>query len=129
MDTRVFLVEDLQNMRTLINDLFVSMGSGLRLVAAAGTEAEARLWLDDNAGAWDLAIVDLVLAEGSGMEVVRHMKQHWPELPVAVFSSYVTPGIRIHCLGVGADVVFDKTQTVEFIAWLDEQSRGAQLAP
>lgn len=129
MDTRVFLVEDLQNMRTLIKDLFASMGSGLRLVAAAGTEAEARLWLDDNAGAWDLAIVDLVLAEGSGMEVVRHIKQRWPQLPVAVFSSYVTPGIRTHCLGVGAEAVFDKTQTVEFIAWLDEQSRGARPSP
>ena len=35
------------------------------------TEAEARLWLSEHPAGWDLAIVDLFLREGSGMNVVE----------------------------------------------------------
>ena len=35
----------------------------------------------------DLAVVDLVLPDGDGNEVVRRIKEGWPETPVAVLSS------------------------------------------
>ena len=39
---------------------------GIRVVAVSTTEAEARLWLDENHGEWDVAVLDLVLdADGS----------------------------------------------------------------
>ena len=53
--------------RTLMGELFSAIG-GLQLVGGAATEAEAKLWLSDNPGGWDL-IVDLILDEGSGIEV------------------------------------------------------------
>jgi two-component system OmpR family response regulator len=125
MDLRVFLVEDLQTIRSLMNELFASIG-GLRVVGTAGTEAEARLWLDDHVGDWDLAIVDLVLEQGSGFGVVRHAGEHRQRGKVVVFSSYASAGIREHCLRAGADAVFDKAQTEAFIRWIDGQSRGRE---
>jgi DNA-binding NarL/FixJ family response regulator len=128
MDLRVFLVEDLQGMRELIRDLCAAIG-GLRIVATASTEAEAMLWLQDNPGAWDLAIIDLVLDQGSGMGVVRHCKQGPQSGKVVVFSSYATPGIAAHCIALGADAVFDKSDTTGFIGWLHDQMRGQQPSP
>ena len=116
VELRVFLVEDIQRMRGLLNDLFTSIG-GFRVVAAASTEAEANLWLEDHPGGWDLAIVDLVLDQGAGMNVIRRCKADPKGGAIAVFSSYATPGVRQHCLDLGADEVFDKSETERFIAW------------
>jgi CheY-like chemotaxis protein len=116
VELRVFLVEDIQRMRGLLTDLFSSMG-GYRVVAAASTEAEANLWLEENQGGWDLAIVDLVLDQGAGMNVIRRCKADPNGGRIAVFSSYATPGVRQHCIDLGADEVFDKSETERFIAW------------
>ena len=118
MEVRVFLVEDLLRMRGLLTDLFTSMG-GFRVVAAASTEAEAKLWLDDHPGQWDLAIVDLVLDQGAGMNVIARCRRDPDGGRIVVFSSYASPGVRQHCLELGADAVFDKSETEAFIAWCD----------
>jgi DNA-binding NarL/FixJ family response regulator len=119
VELRVFLVEDLQRMRSLLEDVFSSIG-GLSIVGAAGTEAEAKLWLEDHPAGWDLAVIDLVLDQGAGMEVIRRCKVDPSAGKVVVFSSYATPGVRRHCLDLGADAVFDKTETAGFISWLDD---------
>lgn len=128
MDLRVFLVEDLRSTRSLLDDLFASIG-GLRLVGTATTEAEAMLWLDENAGGWDLAIVDLVLEQGSGTGVIRHARRSPGAGTIAVFSSYSTPVMHDHCMKLGADVVFDKSDTTRFVTWLDRQVHGNQSSP
>lgn len=123
VDLKVFLVEDLQRMRGLLADLFSSMG-GLQIVGSSSTEAEAKLWLDDHPGGWDVAVIDLVLDQGSGMEVIRRCKAEAGGGKVVVFSSYATPGVRQHCLELGAEAVFDKSETSAFITWFNDlQSR------
>jgi DNA-binding NarL/FixJ family response regulator len=117
VELRVFLVEDLQRMRGLLGDLFSSIG-GMKVVGAASTEAEAKLWLDDHPTGWDIAVIDLVLDQGAGMEVIRRCKAEPNGGKVVVFSSYATPGVRQHCLELGADAVFDKGETAGFISWV-----------
>ena len=125
MAWRVFMVEDLRSMQLLLADLFATIGS-IEIVGASTTEAEAKLWLDEHPGMWDLAIVDLVLAQGSGMGVVAHARRTGgPGAKVVVFSGYASPGIRAHCLALGADAVFEKTETGEFIGWLSREVGGA----
>jgi len=128
VELRVFLVEDLQRMRGLLGDLFSSIG-GLTIVGAAPTEAEAKLWLDDHRGGWDVAVIDLVLDQGAGMEVIRRAKADPGGGRIVVFSSYATPGVRQHCLDLGADAVFDKGQTAEFIGWLGGLGSQENAAP
>ena len=117
MPLRVFLVDDLISMHSLMRDLFAAVG-GVQLVATASSEGEAKLWLEDHPGAWDVAVLDLVLQQGSGMGVIRPCKQSHPQGRVAIFSSYVTPVIRAHCLALGADAVFGKDETTQFVMWL-----------
>lgn len=128
MELRVFLVEDLKSMRGLLADLFASIG-GLRIVASATTEAEANLWLEDHPGEWDVAVIDLVLEQGAGMNVIRRGKADPQGGRLVVFSSYATPGVRRHCLELGADAVFDKSETEQFIAWLDDFASGENAGP
>lgn len=52
------------------------------------------------------------------MEVLRISKQNWPTGKVVIFSGYVSPGIRDYCVRLGADAVFNKAQSADFIgAW------------
>lgn len=115
---RVFLVEDMHKMRGLLAEMFASLG-GFRIVGAAGTEAEADFWLDEHRGGWDLAVIDLLLDQGSGMGVVARCKSSGPG-KVVVLSSYATPGVRKHCLELGADAVFQKGDSAAFVAWCAE---------
>lgn len=128
MDLRVFLVEDLQRMRGLLGELFDSIG-GFTIIGNASTEAEANLWLDEHPGGWDVAIVDLVLEQGAGMNVIRRCKSDPAGGRIVVFSSYATPGVRQHCLDLGADAVFDKGQTGEFIAWFGNMTDRENSGP
>jgi DNA-binding NarL/FixJ family response regulator len=117
MGLRVFLVDDLLSMHSLMRDLFAAVG-GVELVATASSEGEARLWVEDHAGEWDVAVLDLVLQQGSGMGVIGPCREHHPSGQVAIFSGYVTPVIRQHCLRLGADAVFGKDETAQFVTWL-----------
>jgi DNA-binding NarL/FixJ family response regulator len=119
VELRVFLVEDLQRMRSLLGDVFSSIG-GLSIVGGAGTEAEAKLWLEEHRGGWDVAVIDLVLEQGAGMGVISRCRSDPAAGKVVVFSSYATPGVRQHCLDLGADAVFDKTETGGFISWFND---------
>lgn len=128
MELRVFLVEDLQRMRSLLADLFSSMG-GLRVVGSTSTEAEAKLWLEEHPSGWDVAVIDLVLEQGSGMEVVRRCKAEPGGGRIVVFSSYATAGVRQHCLDLGADAVFDKSETTGFITWISDLGARENAGP
>ena len=113
---RVFLVEDMVHMQAIVTDLLSGVGD-FRLAGTSATEAEAKLWLSEHPGAWDLAVIDLVLDQGSGMGVVAHAHEcargHGGR--IVVFSDYASDGIRDHCLRLGADAVFLKSEARNFM--------------
>ena len=84
-------------MHQLISELFATTAS-FELVGSAVTEAEARFWLAEHPASWDLAIVDLVLKEGSGFGVVERAREVNKFSPILVFSGYLSPGVTLHCL-------------------------------
>jgi DNA-binding NarL/FixJ family response regulator len=116
MAVRVFLVEDQKPMQQLVRDLLESIG-GFELVGVAGSETAATDWLHGHAGEWDVAIVDLLLAEGSGFTLIPRC-QNEPGGTVLVFSDFVTPVVRQRCLRLGADGVISKGEFGELRAWL-----------
>lgn len=111
----VLLVEDTHHLRGVVTDLLHSLGD-FEVVAEIGTEAEAKLWLDENPGRWQLAIIDLILEQGTGMGVIAQCRQMTPKGRVVVFSDYATAGIRKHCLTLGAHAVFQKSHDVAAFA-------------
>lgn len=116
MAVRVFVVEDSKPMRELVCDLLDAVG-GFEVVGTAANETAATDWLLRHRGGWDLAIVDLLLAEGSGFTLIGRCNKE-PGGAVVVFSDFVTPVVRERCIRLGADGVISKAQFGELRAYL-----------
>jgi DNA-binding NarL/FixJ family response regulator len=113
---KLLLVEDLPQMQGMVLELLSTVGK-FELVQAVATEAEAYLWLDENPDGWDLAVVDLILEQGTGLGVVARARNRKPGCKVVVFSDYASEAIRKHCLKLGADAAFQKV--ADLTAFLD----------
>ena len=126
MRLRIFLVEDSPVIRDNLAESLEEL-VGARVVGSASNEDEARQWLADNAAGWDLAVVDLFLLQGSGLNVVKSCGNRALRQKVIVLTNYATPPIRQRCLALGADAVFDKaTEIEEFTRYaVDEVERVA----
>lgn len=114
---RVLLVEDDRRVHGIVADLLRSIGD-LTQVATVTTEAEANLWLEENPHGWDLAIIDLILDEGTGMGVLARCQSRPAGGKAVVLSNYVSPAIFRHCVTLGANAVFHKAHDMgRFIAY------------
>lgn len=116
MAVRVLIVEDSRPMQELVGDLLESVG-GFEVVGMASNETAATDWLLRHRGGWDLAIVDLLLAEGSGFTLITRCNKE-PGGAVLVFSDFVTPVVRQRCMRLGADGVISKAHFSELRSYL-----------
>lgn len=124
MRLRIYLVEDSPVIRDNLSESLEEL-VGARVVGWAATEDEASQWLADHPTAWDLAVVDLFLLQGNGLNVVTRCGNRDLRQKVIVLTNYATPAMRQRCLAVGADAVFDKaTEIDEFTRYaIDEVER------
>jgi len=60
----------------------------------------------------DVAILDVRMPRGSGLDVLRSIKRANPSATVIVLTNFVDPEARQLCLARGADYFFDKS--IEF---------------
>ncbi|HSV78181.1 MAG TPA: response regulator [Ramlibacter sp.] len=126
MKLRAFIVEDSPTIRGSLAETLDEL-AGVELVGAAETEHEGSRWLAANDG-WDLAIVDLFLRQGSGLNVLESCRQRRPGQKVIVLSNHASRDVRWRCAQLGADAVFDKSTEIE--ALVDYCLRqGAASAP
>ncbi|MES2974018.1 MAG: response regulator [Pseudomonadota bacterium] len=112
MKFRAYIVEDSPTIR---ENLFATL-TELALVEPVGvaeTESEGKDWLAANSDYWDLAIVDLFLKEGSGLNILEACKYRQPQQKMIVLSNHATDDIRWRCAQLGADAVFDKSMEID----------------
>lgn len=112
MGLRTYIVED----NSTIRDNLIGTLEELACIVTAGTadtETGGRLWLNEHQDAWDLAIVDLFLKQGSGLGILAACKTRRPQQRVVVLSNYATPEIRKRCIQLGVDAVFDKSNEID----------------
>ena len=64
----------------------------------------------------DIAIVDLRLPDGSGMEVLEFIKKKIPSIIVLVLTNYPNSQYKKKCLRLGADYFLDKSSEFERVA-------------
>jgi DNA-binding NarL/FixJ family response regulator len=127
---RIFLVEDAKHMQGVLGELLQTVGQ-FEIVANMATEAEARLWIEEHPGAWDIAVIDLILEQGTGMGVISRARAAAGDGGrVVVLSDYATPGIRQHCIDLGADAVFQKSLDMPaFMAYCGSLSDPIAASP
>lgn len=107
-----FLVEDKPAIRQTLVETMEEIAP-LRFVGIADSEDSATQWLQAHPGDWDLAIVDLFLAQGTGFGVLKKCRGRRPQQKVVVLTSYYQPDLLRRCRDLGADDIFDKSREVD----------------
>ena len=111
MELRTYIVEDNATIRENLIATLEEL-AGIESVGWAESEDTARRWLSQHGDAWELAIVDLFLKQGSGLGVLEAC-QHRHHGRVVVLSNYATADMRKRCMQLGADAVFDKSNEID----------------
>ena len=91
------VVDDERDIREL---LVLTLGRmGLRVDTAADV-ASAKAQLAQ--GGYDLCLTDMRLPDGSGQELIEHIGQRYPELPVAMITAFGNVEAAVNALKAGA---------------------------
>ena len=109
---KAFIVED----SALIRDNLVAALEEmvpLKVVGTAEDEASALSWLSEPAHECDIAIVDIFLRRGTGLNVLRALQGARRSTERVVLTNYATEEIRRHALALGASRVFDKSGEID----------------
>ncbi len=112
MKFRAYIVEDSPTIRENLIETLQELAL-LEPVGVAETEQEGKKWLAQNDEYWDLAIVDLFLKEGSGLNILEACRRRRPTQKMVVLSNHATRDVRWRCHQLGADAVFDKSTEIE----------------
>ena len=97
-DHQVLVVDDEPDIRELLELTLVKMGLG---VASVGSIAEAKELLKGEEQ-YALCLTDMRLADGEGLELVRHIASLGNDLPVAVITAYGSAENAVVALKAGA---------------------------
>ncbi|MEP7090338.1 MAG: response regulator transcription factor [Nocardioidaceae bacterium] len=118
--TKVMLVDDHPIVLSGLSAL-VESEEGLVLVAAARTAAEAR----DVTTEPDVAVVDLELPDGDGIELGATLKRRWPRLRVVMLTMHADDQAVMRSLSAGLDGYLLKDSDPEdLLAAIHTAARG-----
>lgn len=109
-NTRVFVVEDSELIRKRLFSMLSGM-QGVEIVGHSDTAADAIAGIRSVMP--DVVVLDIKLKNGSGIEVLRVIKQRLVQVTVIMLTNYATDEYRKKCLEAGADYFLDKTNEFE----------------
>ncbi|UUZ73914.1 response regulator [Polaromonas sp. JS666] len=112
MKMKTYLVEDNPTIRENLISTLEELAP-IEAVGTADTEEEGAAWLTGNNAQWDLAIVDVFLKSGSGLGVLEACRTRGTLQKLVVFSNYTSREMRLRCIQLGVDAVFDKSTEID----------------
>ena len=118
----VFLVDDSPLVRERLHEMLGSVAD-VQIVGQATTAAEAVFGILDARP--DIVLLDLSLAEGSGFDVLRAIRDQAPEIEVYLLSNFAAYPYRQLAERLGARGFFDKSS--EFGLMRDVIARRAAV--
>ncbi len=107
---RVFVVEDSPLLRERLADLFAPISGVLTVGYADGADEAIRGILEARP---DAVVLDISLAQGSGIDVLRALQQQAPGIEVYMLTNFANPQYRRLCARLGARGFFDKSSEFE----------------
>ena len=111
-ELKVFIVEDNAVIRQNLVGALEEMAP-VKVVGHAEGAAAARTVLSAWPPTCDLAIVDIFLRDGNGLDLLRMLNEQRSAMARVVLTHYATPDIRDKCLAMGAARVFDKSTDID----------------
>jgi DNA-binding NarL/FixJ family response regulator len=122
---KVFVTEDSPEIRKRLLAM-LSTVPGVAVVGEAESAQEAIAGVVDSA--CDVLLLDLQLADGSGLEVLPQVKARCPSLRVIVMTNFATAQYREASLAAGADVFLDKSREFRRVPEILREWRAAPRA-
>ena len=125
---RVFIVDDSKVVLERLADLLKEV-PGTQLVGQAGDVLDAVQGIQSAKP--DALILDLQMPSGSGLDVLRAIREDFPHLQVLICTNYPYPQYREECLTAGANFFLDKS--VDFgkipVILRDLMGKEAKVSP
>jgi DNA-binding NtrC family response regulator len=100
---RILVVDDEADIRESLQFLLSSEGYQVEL-AANGGEGIRKV----ESGGYDLLLLDLMMPDRSGMDVLRDIRERDPEIPVFLITAYGSVETAVEALKTGANDFFEK---------------------
>ncbi len=94
---QVLIIDDEPDIRELLE---LTLGRMNLETRAAANLSEGRHLLSEYS--FDLCLTDMRLPDGNGLDMVRHIQEHFPDLPVAVITAYGNIETAVMALKAGA---------------------------
>ncbi|MEB0076785.1 sigma-54 dependent transcriptional regulator [Pseudomonas sp. CCI3.2] len=94
---KILIVDDEPDIRELLE---ITLGRMKLDTRSARNVKEARDWLQREP--FDLCLTDMRLPDGNGLELVQHIQQRYPQVPVAMITAYGSLDTAINALKAGA---------------------------
>ncbi|HEY4772333.1 MAG TPA: response regulator transcription factor [Steroidobacteraceae bacterium] len=129
VERRILLIEDSEVLSRRLVDLLSDPGS-VSVAAHAATQSEAISRLKEDV--FDVLVVDIELAEGNGVAVVRNARQLYPpeaQPLIIVLTNYASDFVREHCFAAGADYFLDKMRDISQLKTLVANGRSKWSPP
>lgn len=102
---KLFIADDSEVMRERIRELLLAV-EGIELIGEAGdVQASIKGIMDLKP---DVAILDIRMPGGSGLEVLQRLKEHSKTPLIIVLTNYPFPEYEEIAMKLGADYFFDK---------------------
>jgi two-component system OmpR family response regulator len=124
VERRILLIEDSEVLSRRLVDLLSDPGA-VAVAAQAATQSEALSHLKEDV--FDVLVVDIELAEGNGVAVVRNARQLYPphaQPLIIVLTNYASDFVRDHCFAAGADYFLDKMRDISQLKALVAHGRS-----
>lgn len=114
-ERRILLIEDSAVLSRRLVDLLTEPGR-VFVAAQATTQSEALQRLRESS--FDVLVVDIELAEGNGVAVIRQVRALYPpsvQPLIVVLTNYASDFVRDHCFAAGADYFLDKMRDIALL--------------
>lgn len=126
--TRIVIADDHAVVRKGLR-LILADAEGIEIAGEAASADELLTFL--RSGRADAVILDLVLGERDGIEVLKHIRSEFPTMPVLMISMHAEEIFAIRALRAGADGYIQKSAPPETLldAVRRVAARGTYLSP
>ena len=121
---RIFVVEDSSAIRDRLLDMFGEIG-GVEVVGTAPDSDGAVAGILRTKA--DVVILDIGLARGTGIDVLRTVHPQCPEIVFIVITNMANPQYRRICLQAGASYFLDKSSEMHKVREIVAGLAGSTL--
>jgi DNA-binding NarL/FixJ family response regulator len=111
---RIFIVDDHPLVRSGLR-LLIEHEPDLEVCCEAGSTSEAMRVIARHLA--DLAIIDISLPDGSGLDLVKRLQAHYPEIPILVSSMHDEDLFAERALQAGAKGYINKQEAAETVIY------------